>query len=110
MIISIFSCNTEFGNSFKIMNDLRKEFNFNSVEMSWDNISAEFTLQDIDHGLVTKDSLKSYAFIVDKYVTTKYPRIDSLEVRKYLFSDGGGFEVVEFEFNENGKLVNTLEY
>ncbi|MBL0684733.1 hypothetical protein [Aquimarina mytili] len=92
------------------MNDLRNEFNFNYVEMSWDNISVEFTLQDIDHGLVTKDSLISYAFIVDKYITNKYPRIDSLEVRKYLFSGGGGVEVMEFEFDETGNLVDTQEY
>ncbi len=92
------------------MNDLRSEYDFNSVEMSWDDFSAEFTLQDIDHNDMPIENLKSYSIKVDEYLTNKYPRIDSLKTKKYLFSGAGGFEIVEFTIDKSGKINNTKEY
>jgi hypothetical protein len=105
-----FSCKSDFGNSFKIMTDLRTEFEFNSVKMSWSEESTTFTLQDIDHNDLSLENLKSYSIKVDKYITNKYPKIDSLENRKYLFSGAGGFEIVEFTIDKNGDLKHTKEY
>lgn len=110
VICSFSSCNSEFRNNFKIMNDLRYKYDFNSVEMSWDNVSAEFTLQDIDHDDLSIENLQSYSIKVDTYLKVKYPRIDSLIVRKYLFSGAGGFEIVEFTLDKNGNLANTKKY
>jgi len=112
IIISLilFSCNSEIGKSFKIINDLRSEFKINSVEINWTKDYMKFTIQDIDYQKLTIDSLKLYSFKIDDYLTTKYPKIDSVQVRKYLFSGGGGFEIVEFTLDQNNKLMNTKEY
>ncbi len=104
------SCNYDFGNSFKIMTDLRNEFEFNSVEMSWNKESTTFILQDIDHDDLTLEKLKLYSIEVDKYLTDKYPKIDSLDIRKYLFSGAGGFEIVEFTIDNSGKINYIKEY
>ncbi|WP_298321396.1 hypothetical protein [uncultured Aquimarina sp.] len=92
------------------MNDLRSKFDFNSVEMSWDDVSAEFTLQDIDHNDLSIEDLNSYSKKVDNYLKGKYPRIDSLNVKKYLFSGAGGFEIVEFTLDKTGNLIGTKKY
>ena len=104
------SCNFEFGNSFKIMNDLTNKFDFNLVSRSWDDQSAVFTLQDIDHDNLSIENLQSYSIIVDEYLTNKYPRIDNLKVRKYLFSGTEGSEIVEFTLDENGNLTTIKKY
>ncbi len=104
------SCNSDLGNSFKIMNDLRSEYDFNSVEMSWSNLSAKFTLQDIDHDDLTIENLQSYSLKVDNYLKSKYPKIDSLNIRTYLFSGAGGFEIVEFTLDKKGNLIKTKKY
>jgi len=92
------------------MNDLRSQYNFNSVEMIWDEKSVIFTLQDIDHTYMTIDSLKSYSHKIDRYLRNKFSKIDSLEIRKYLFSGGGGFEIVEFSVNQKGDIKIVKEY
>lgn len=92
------------------MNDLKSQFDFNSVEMSWDKEVTTFTLQDIDHTDLTIDDLKSYSIKVDKYLSNKYPKIDSLSIKNYLFSGGGGFEIVEFTLDNNSKVKNIKEY
>ena len=108
--IFILSCNSDLGSSFKIMNDLQNNFDFNSVEMSWNDETTTFILQDIDHSDLTIDSLKSYSIKVDKYLSNKYPKIDSLNTRNYLFSGGGGFEIIKFTLDNNNKIINTEEY
>jgi len=78
--------------------------------MYWNKESTTFTLQDIDHNDLTLENLKSYSIKVDDYLTSKYPKIDSLDNRKYLFSGAGGFEIVEFTINKSGEIKQTKEF
>ena len=109
-VCSFSSCKSEFGNNFKIMMDLKSEYNFNSVEMSWKENSATFTLQDIDHSDMSIDSLKSYSNKVDHYLINKFPEVDSLQTREYLFSGGAGFEIVQFSIDKKGLIKIIKEY
>jgi hypothetical protein len=104
------SCNSDLANNFKIITDLRHEFKFNSVEISWVDGITTFTLQDIDHNDLTIENLKAYSIKVDHYLTQKHPKVDSLDIKKYLFSGAGGFEIVEFTLDKNGAIKHTKEY
>jgi len=110
LVLLLLSCNSDFGNSFKIMNDLKNQFDFNSVKMSRSKETTTFTLQDIDHSDLTLEDLKLYSIKVDKYLSNKYPEIDSLNTRNYLFSEGGGFEIVEFTLDNNNTVKDIKEY
>ena len=78
--------------------------------MSSSKETTTFTLQDIDHNDLTLETLKLYSIKVDKYLSNKYPKIDSLNTRNYLFSGGRGFEIVEFTLDKSNNVKKIKEY
>jgi len=92
------------------MNDLRTEFGFNTVEIFYSKENTIFALQDIDHTDMTLKDLKDYSVKVDKYLKNKYPKIDALSIRKYLFSGAGGLEIAVFTIDNEGNIKSTKEY
>lgn len=104
------SCNTDLGNDFKMLIVLRNKFNINSVKITSSKNSTTLTLQDIDYNHISKDSLKKLAIKVDDFLIDKFPKVDTITQRKYVFAGAGGFNIIEFRVDKNGGISKIKEY
>jgi len=105
--VIISGCSENFKFYTKVINDVNSKYKFNTIESDYDDLSASFYFIDVAHDNLSMNEMQSLAININEYIINKYPKIDSLKFRNYIFSGAGGFEVAEFTIDQNKKLVKS---
>lgn len=108
--IILTGCSENFKYYTKVINNLNTKYNFNRIEADWDDVSVTFYFVDVKHDDLSINEMQSLAIKINKYIINQYPKIDSLEMKHYIFSGIGGFEIVQFTLNRNGDVIDKEEY
>lgn len=107
VIISFIGCSKDFQYYMKVINDVNSEYKFSKMEVNWDEYSASFYLMDKAHDDLSMDEMQSQAIIINEFIINKYPKIDSLKFKHYIFSGVGDFEIAKFTLDQNKKVVKA---